>query len=213
MKGICFKEPLFHAIVEGRKTQTRRIVVDSHKLSDGVVAHAYEDGSVGFFKDGFLLGIRKPRYTVGETLYLKEPYLQDCHELEHSLGTERIANGKCLYRYAGDVITVDDKDSPFGAWKNKLFMPERWARYFIKVTAVRCERLQDISEEDCFKEGIVKDVFHLPHMYGLKMNERYVSVYKDSARKAYAALIDKINGNGTWDSNPWVWVYDFELVK
>ena len=83
-------------------------------------------------------------------------------------------------------------------------MPESIARYFIKITGVSAERLQDISEEDCFKEGV-------------ELYNNYDGTYggwtaPSTLKEAYAALINSIHGNGTWEKNPWVWVYDFELT-
>lgn len=159
MKGICFIEELFHAVVNGLKTQTRRI-----KKSD------------------------TPRYEVGEILYLKEPYLDTPF-------------GEIYYGF-------DESRFKGKGWKNKLFMPEKYARHFIRITKVRAERLQDISTEDCLKEGIEYNKYNDPY-YFHPLSEGG----EDTAQDAYAELIDKINGKGTWESNPFVWVYDFELVK
>ena len=80
----------------------------------------------------------------------------------------------------------------------------------IRITNVRFERLRDISDEDCLREGIVK----VQWMYGCEgLCERGDQLYFGSPRSAYAALIDKVSGKGTWESNPWVYVYEFELVK
>ena len=88
-------------------------------------------------------------------------------------------------------------------------MPHR-----IRITAVRVERLQDITDEDCLKEGIFQDegdnMFPPEVFYDYEGNS---DDGFDYPREAYAALIDKISGKGTWDSNPYVFVYDFELVK
>jgi hypothetical protein len=127
-----------------------------------------------------------------------------------------------------------------------MFMPEFLARNFIKITAVRCERLQDISSEDCLKEGIMTDedamlterndeccercggtgLYNSGGLNGIihdvdcnKCNEKIFYCYDLQGRpyqtpqQAYAALIDKINGKGTWQSNPFVWVYEFKLIK
>ena len=87
------------------------------------------------------------------------------------------------------------------------FMPHR-----IRITNIRVERLQDISEEDCLKEGIWRDdnvgLEGTTYWYHGLVNSSF-----RTAKEAYAALIDKISGKGTWESNPWVFVYDFELVK
>ena len=101
-------------------------------------------------------------------------------------------------------------------------MPESAARYFIEITAVRAERLQDISDEDCMKEGI--EVVHRAGHAGennpsglcFDISQKWDYQYSCSESapwKAYAALINKINGKGTWEKNPWVWVYDFELIN
>ena len=87
------------------------------------------------------------------------------------------------------------------------------ARHFIKITGVRAERLQDITEEDCFREGItVCDYGGMQCIvYGLQKG-LFFDELRTTPIKAYAALIDKINGKGTWDSNPFVWVYDYKLI-
>ena len=84
--------------------------------------------------------------------------------------------------------------------------------HHIRITNIRVERLQDISEEDCLKEGIWRD-----DNVGLEGTTYWYHCLANSsfrtAKEAYAALIDKISGKDTWESNPWVFVYDFELVK
>ena len=100
-------------------------------------------------------------------------------------------------------------------WKNKMFVKPDLMPHAIKITKIRFERLQDISDEDCLKEGIIEHTAEIipnypPYtQYCCGISE----VFCDTPRQAFAVLIDKINGKGTWESNPWVWVYDFELVK
>ena len=206
MKGICFKEELFNAVIEGRKTQTRRIIVEVEKLGN-IEVRAYKDGTFGTFVNSVLHSVNlKPRYIVGDTVYLKEPYY------ESNLMKKTIE-----YKYNSDLPSDVIKRAK---WANKLFMPERYARYFIKITSVRCERLQEISDEDCLKEGI-EEVFGRMNNNGVlnAIEPNYEVLYTNgfdthnSKKKAYAALIDKINGKNTWQSNPFVFVYDFELIK
>lgn len=193
MKGICFKEPLFHATIKGWKGQTRRII-DPQPYHDVVEVY-------GRFFNGVAYSEReiKPRYRVGEVIFLKEPYYTIPKDTPPFSESDRY-----LYAYGweGDI-------SPM--WKNKLFMPMRAARHFIKITAVRAERLQDISNEDCMKEGIFSDALRCN--FGLPNSNRTAldTILGKSFREAYAALIDKVNGRDTWDSNPVVWVYDYEL--
>lgn len=184
MKGICFKEPLFHATVRGSKTQTRRIM--KPQPDDGQIWNS-------------ILGLEmKPRYKKGELLYLKEPYIDD------------LSMDKTFYKFEKSDRTFINTEIPniSNPWKNKLFMPQSAARYFIKIADVRFERLQEITEEDCIKEGIEG----YPHdsrsfIFGWEGNMIY-----QSHIEAYAALIDQINGKGTWESNPFVFVYDYELM-
>lgn len=88
---------------------------------------------------------------------------------------------------------------------NKMFMPEWAARTFIKITGAECERLQDISDEDCFREGIYDD--------GAGYVYEPNGIAYSTPREAYAAEIDMINGKGTWDSNPYVWSYYYKHVN
>jgi len=175
MKGIIFSEPMFNAVIDGRKTQTRRIMTPQPK-SDLIAKYHCN-----------------PRYKAGEIVYLKEPYLPIM---------------RTIYKYDGG-----DYD-PKLKWKNKLFMMERYARYFIEITAVRCERLQDISDDDCLKEGIeeLNAGEIIPNYQDYIQYSNGDEYNYDTPQKAYAALINKIYGKGTWESNPYVWVYDFKLT-
>ena len=89
-------------------------------------------------------------------------------------------------------------------------MPHR-----ISITNVRVERLQDISDEDCLAEGIekVKECENLYRVPIYHKSGRITYISADTPREAYAALIDKISGKGTWESNPWVFLYDFERLE
>jgi hypothetical protein len=237
MKGINFIEPLFRKVVSGEKTQTRRIV--NPQPDEGI--EIPEEGFIHF--DGaYCGGVQrcqgwnyddvdlypvlfpvKPKYKPWETLYLKEPYCLECDFRQNEDGKEWTASGKILYRYGGDRIPGHAKDS-FGKWqnRNKLFMPEKYARYYIRITDVRAERLQEISDEDCIKEGIIEtcsiaeDYYDPVFENGIDMSRKInggMIIQYDSPREAYAALIDKISGKGAWESNPFVWVYDFELTS
>jgi hypothetical protein len=107
-----------------------------------------------------------------------------------------------------------------------MFVKAELMPYQIKITNVRIQRLQDISDEDCLAEGVVKIVHSIPTKAPQYITGYYPSMLlKEAADKlgwgrsystpqyAYADLIDKVSGEGTWESNPWVWVYEFELMK
>ena len=199
-KGICFIEPLFNKVVAGEKIQTRRIITDLESLNKPTIKIELSDNNsfAHFISENIgeaIAGIVS-RYRVGETVYLKEPYV--------------ISGSYIIYKFGSTIGQECDKAGV--KWKNKLFMPESAARHFIKIIAVRAERLQDISEEDCLKEGIEEVIWKGKI---LKSSKHYFNGYEsyDTPIEAYAELIDKINGNGTFQRNPFVWVYDFKLLK
>lgn len=123
------------------------------------------------------------------------------------------------YKDAG-VRFVQEEDKEFGCydfpaeqtkgWNNKMFVKADLMPHHIRITAVRQERLQDISDEDCLKEGIDKWLSVNKYVYKDIKRERMIIF--DTPREAYAVLIDRLKGKGTWASNPMVYVYDFELV-
>ena len=138
------------------------------------------------------------RYKVGETLYLKEPYFVN-------------TDGSIDYKF--------DNKVKHEKWENKLFMPKRHARYFIKIKDKKQEHLQDISYIECLREGI-KEYSVISVESGKKRRTSELvfenpttGLWYQSPYKAFAALIDEINGKGTWESNPVVTRYEFELLK
>ena len=215
MNGINFIQPLFHAVVEGRKTMTRRIVKPQPYGFD----HGYPYYRYNKITDTVIRSkIIKPRYKVGETVYLKEPYLLDDDndfgatvkrkysksELEISwveVQTELKASNNKMDEIINSIFRRQEKSE----WLNSQSMPEWCAEHFIEITGVKVERLKSISDKDCLKEGVKEGT----------MGYFYVDDIKgcfDFPQNAFAALIDKIK-RGTWDSNPFVFCYEFKLVK
>lgn len=93
-------------------------------------------------------------------------------------------------------------------WYNKLFVNADFMPHRVIITGIRIERLQDICEDDCLKEGIK----HKNNRYWLQRQEG-VCFYANGYKLAFRYLIDKTYGKGTWERNPYVFVYDFELIK
>lgn len=209
MRGICFIEPLHGKTVKRIKVQTRRIITKQPLENESI--KPFVKGFFGIYhKVGGIDNLKltlKPRYNVGDILYLKEPYKKWTRGLSEGRHTS------ILYKY-GEETTCDkigvDGSSYYTDWKNKLFMPASAARHFIKITAVRAERLQDISNEDCVREGI-------EHKFPKATSMTQARIDYESAepglREAYKALINSIDGKDTWDNNPWVWVYDYTLCN
>ena len=202
MKGICFIEPLFHRVVKGEKTQTRRMITP--QPVDSVENLMFFGNKVFRTRDEYdeLIFIN-PKYEVGEKVYLKEPYILYQEEYQESKASQ--SGIQYAYKFGNHLSIEEITGKSDSKWKNKLFMPESAARYFIEITAVRAEKLQDISEEDCLKEGI-------------ELYNNYDGTYgghsaPTAPKEAYAALINSIYGKSTWEKNPFVWVYEFRLIQ
>ena len=108
-------------------------------------------------------------------------------------------------------------------WNNKMFVKAELMPHRIQITDITLQHLQDITDEDCLKEGVVEDVHHVG---GTVMKKYYPSpeyvkamhkigwgIVYDTPQLAFENLIDKLSGKGTWNKNPWVFVYEFALIK
>lgn len=201
MKKIMFNDQyrLTEAVLEGRKTQTRRIIKCPRTFKGEWVA-------------GFNIHIRQSDKTV-----VSLPCMYDADEREFD-------GGEILPRYmVGEIVAIAQSYADIGiepfpfceaGWRNKMRVKANLMPHQIKITNARIQRLQDISDEDCLAEGIVKKVGYegIPRYY-VPWYKHTWAYATDSAKDAYRFLIDKVSGNGTWESNPWVFVYEFELIK
>lgn len=187
MKKIMFNERygLQQAVMNGSKTMTRRIV----KFSDEELALIEQ------FPEEYLIA-RYAQYKVGEVVAIAQSY----EELENEVNTPIENNEYGIHMYF-------PKDCP--GWKNKMFVRPELMLHHIKITDVRFERLQNISDEDCMKEGVLS----APKCYGpfYTFKGSLEPVGWRTPREAFASLIDKVSGKGTWDKNPWVIAYTFEI--
>lgn len=139
----------------------------------------------------------KSRYYIGEVVAVAQSY------------KDAGVNPDSIVSYKDDGTPVTAIHSP--GWTNKMFTRADLMPHRIQITSVRIERLQDISDEDCFREGIR----YIPEiaLYYFERADREEGFYFNTTREAFAALIDKVSVRGTWESNPYVVVYQFELVK
>ena len=203
MKGIMFSEDMFKAVIGGEKTQTRRIIPIDPK--DNLIGKGITEWTTFEVHNTYEVIGHYPRYRKEDIVYLKEPYIK--------------MHDGIIFRYSKPGYLAEhklsDKDNGVDSrlWENKMFMPARYARYFIKITNVRVERVQDISEKDAVAEGVG---------YGYRMNAGWpdylnikngvCTITQDTAAASFGTLWEKINGKNLWESNPWVWVYEFELI-
>lgn len=189
MKKILFNDKycLTQAVLNGEKTMTRRVLRDNVPLGnwDETIKHL--------------------PYKVGDIIAIAQPY-KDIIE--------------SLPMYSDAILGVDGmprKEFKAG-WTNKMFVKADLLPHHIRITDVKVEYLQDISDDDILREGIYPQRFFnkVEYVFATKGKLNNTPVYWlktfPTPREAFAALIDKISGKGTWESNPWVVAYSFELV-
>lgn len=208
MQKIMFNDRygLTDAVIEGRKIMTRRLVSDRlweiwtnyDDFCNSVIGGIASGGisvsreyyrECDFFKD-------KCRYKVGEVVAVAQSYEQ-------------------VYRQgnmdADDAIIRGLKYDP--GMCNKMYVRAALMPHQIRIIGIRCERLWDISDEECIKEGVYAGSQALEYPYYFIDTKQFLICDYKSPREAFAALIDKVSGRGTWERNPWVMVYEFELLK
>lgn len=201
MQKIMFNDKygLTEAVLAKRKTQTRRIITNKEMLE--IIRNFEYTSSFFLVYDRFVLNpdLRKRfinnrrvmRYHMNETVAIAQSYADITPQADWA---------NCMTR-----------KEEIG-WNNKMFVRAEDMPHHIRITNIRIERLQDIKIEDCLKEGL-----WMAHDVGLEgMTYWYHGLTNSSFRTpqdAYASLIDHISGKGTWVSNPYVFVYEFELIK
>lgn len=204
MKKIMFNDKygLTDAVLAKRKTQTRRIITNKEMLE--IIKKFDSPASLFLVYDRFVLNpdLRKRfidnrrvmRYQMNETVAIAQSYADITPQAD----------------WANSMIRKEEI-----GWNNKMFVRAEDMPHHIRIAKIRIERLQDISDEDCIAEGIQKypDVHN--YMWGFSYIKGAALKFELSTtlREAYANLIDRISGKGTWESNPYVFVYEFELIK
>lgn len=199
-KPIIFSTEMVSAILDERKSMTRRVIRPQPPEFATLKMYG-EKPSCFYCVDREQTEIRIP-YQKGDLLWVRETWSKD-------------ENGEYVYR-SNYGTTKDDSFPPtMFKWKPSIHMPREAARIFLRVTGVRVERLQDITEEDAKAEGMESEEY-------LDYYEWAVSVAPPGSvlptlRSAFAALWDSLNAKRgySWDTNPWVWVIEFrkEVIK
>ena len=204
MKKIMFNDKyrLTQAVLGGRKTQTRRVM--NPQPEDCSTVHRWYKSA--YWKD-------KPM-----SLVVNEDGSVYCEFCGYGAKLEGGSIFRLPYK-VGEIVAVAQSYNSFyndecnpnlfpngAGWTKKKYVKPELMPHYVIITAVSVERLRDISDVDCMAEGI---------NYYEQEGFSWCSTGKlfDTPREAYAALIDKVSGKGTWERNPYVFVYDFELVK
>jgi hypothetical protein len=184
-KPILFSGEMVRAILDGRKTQTRRVMKPQPRQLENHIAIKNRKRHCPYGKPGDLLWVRET--------WASHEYMDDTRPSDFTKSAQMLP---LWYRANNQMYNFNQ-----GKWRPSIFMP-RWAsRITLRVTDVRVERVQDISEADARAEGV------------LKAGGASLSLY--AARHHFSQLWDRINakrGYG-WDINPWVWVVEFELAS
>ena len=205
-KPILFSTEMVQAILEGRKKLTRRTqgleiinknpddwFLDGLKILGRFIFHNLKS------KEEIQI---KPKFEIGDILWVRETWQTTWNENKKSWDT--------IYKADGGYWIDDDG---IMKWKPSIYMPKEAARIFLEVSNVRVERLKDISEEDAIEEGI--EIIHyaeniLPVFRNYLLKEKKGTL---NPRLSFRTLWEKINGEDSWDANPWVWVYEFKVVE
>jgi hypothetical protein len=240
---ILFSTPMVKAILEGRKTQTRRIIKpqpdDSGLWNDTEFPRSLQSplkGWNGSTDDGNSREWKCPYGKVGDVLWVRETWAKACLSED---GASPIEGTDWKYWYKADNDWQNkewhhpDKDGPQDSpkWKPSIHMPKSACRIFLETTDIRAERLQDISEEDAIAEGVRDEIdgsgvwprdYSLCPMcggtglhFGLGENLGVTEVSCETCttyKKRFKILWQSINGEESWNSNPWVWVISFKQI-
>lgn len=211
MKKINFSKRygLESAVIERRKWKTRRMArwdmlcdMREDSIDFAVSTKVLLDGRqvfTAYNAAGDPIGQAVSAYHIGEEVAVAQSY-------------ESIVRGDPNNDF-GNYFVKQFRFTP--GWTNKLFVRADLMPHRIRITDIRMERLQDISDEDCLREGIMEGEFMntWDRFYFDSWGDVPNHITFRTPRAAFAVLIDRISGRGTWEKNPWVWVYSFELIN
>lgn len=222
MQKMMFNDKygLTQAVLDGRKTMTRRMIA-APKTWHGLDVYGFSvnKDNLGNVKDISLvgadggsiedengsLGMILPKYKIGEIVAVAQSYKEVYEELKRTHGSSSSVTKDFFHKYIqGGRMPVS----------NKMFVKAEAMPHQIRITYIKVERLQDISDDDCLKEGVAKLQQEAPcDGFFIRDELHYSNLCYNTPREAFAALIDNVSGKGTWNSNPYVFAYSFELVK
>ena len=221
MKKIMFNDRygLTQAVLERKKTMTRRIVNYPKKfkgVEDTMLEFNRRIGADIYYDcvvcdaDGHELGQLPLPYEVGDVVAIAQPYKNDDVLTYNAYNKDGTAREDGLQRHKEMLGSK--------GYRNKMFVKAEYMPHRIRITGIKVERLQNISDDDCLKEGIH---VHNPepgnpnfigYAYDATPGTNVKRWWFHTPREAFAALINRVSGPHTWDCNPWVIAYTFELV-
>lgn len=206
-RPILFSAPMVLAILDGRKTQTRRVIKKPEPSNiefDGVDYFA-EDQNGDWHKVTDFCKFGR----VGDRLWVRETFGFEVRNLggtPHDKVVYRATEPEAVHCYGCNGEEIKMK------WKPSIFMPRKHSRITLEITGVRVERLNDISREDALSEGIDRwdDTASItPYRNYRKGQEGEMDLHCSCPERSFMTLWESINGPGSWNDNPWVWVVEF----
>lgn len=220
MKPMIFNTEMARAILDGRKTVTRRAIKPQPHCYGPYISYPRHEANLEIDEDAGWLRccvcgnypeysregtdvchFWKPPYRPGDILYVRETWCyMPCAECESgcSRWTLGIDNPGCY------IYKADGKQDPYERWRPSIHMPKDAARLFLRVTDVRVERLQSMRAQDSLKEGVPLSLDGI--MSGRPTLEPFVRIWDSTITPKDRALYG-------WDANPWVWVIEFERIE
>jgi hypothetical protein len=226
MKKIMFNEHygLETATLNGSKIRTARIVKSSD-VFDRLDKLYWSKEDIKNWEDDFTRRFEETDENIKKRIFdylIKNTKYKIC---------EIVAIAQCYEKILSDstvkpnyhILMSDDLLCKTAGWGNKMFVKAEYMPHQIQITDIKLERLQEISDEDCLKEGLSSVYTNMGYgnemsefrygFYAQDENGRDKSYFDRNPKEAFSILIDKICGIGTWDKNPWAIVYYYKLIK
>ena len=217
--GMVFTSPMVRAILEGRKTQTRRI---AKPVKHPDLGNLYTPGALAMGREPqHVIDRACPLGQPGDRIYVRETFVQG-YKVDPATGAPHDCDEEgndvpmtTWYRATDSGISWEDGDGweTNVPWRPAIHMPKALARIWLEITSVRIERLQDISDADCIAEGIKE----LPHQAAEKGCwwtgdvAAGAALHGRTPHNAFRLLWESTGGD--WDANPWVWAIDFKVLS
>lgn len=193
-RPILFSGPMVRAILEGRKTQTRRVIKGRGiwRVEDDVYLQrpcwpGYEDEA------GEWQWMRCPYGQIGDRLWVRETFMVEANEI--------------AYAATDQPLVGCDR------WRPSIHMYRVYSRIDLEITSVRVERLNEISNEDIVAEGIEAIGKGVQMPDGSYAQAGRYEFKASTTRQLFSSLWESISGAGSWEANPWVWVVEFKRVE
>jgi hypothetical protein len=211
---ILFSTEMVRAILEGRKTQTRRVIKNIKHCEYRKMEHTAPGKYGAVFKDNnHFFKINCPYGKVGDVLWVRETW-------QTAEGVVPPIKDKYIYR--AEASEIDGVTKRPARWESPIFMPKEACRIWLRITDIRVERVQDITEEDALSEGVEMeakaDLVFSEDPSGESDFVRYKSYTNESqlflsAKNSFRSLWQSISGKESWEANPYVWAITFERIE